>query len=76
MAEREGLSHSDIGSLLGSWSAVAENVGVGGSVGGIFEALAGSGGHNSNMLGEYTHVGIGVWEDGDGRLWTAHVFAR
>lgn len=76
MAERGDLAHSNIGSLLGSWSAVAENVGVGGSVDSIFDALASSGSHNTNMLGDYTHMGIGVWEDAEGRLWTAHVFAR
>ncbi|HJQ76159.1 MAG TPA: CAP domain-containing protein [Acidimicrobiia bacterium] len=76
MASAGGLSHSNIGSLLGSWSAVAENVGMGGSVSGIFSALAGSGGHNANMLGDYTHMGIGAWVDDNGTIWTAHVFTR
>lgn len=76
LAERGELSHSDIGSLLGSWSAVGENVGMGGSVGGIFDALASSSGHRGNMLGDYTHFGIGVYQDSDGTLWTAHVFTR
>jgi uncharacterized protein YkwD len=35
-----------------------------------------SSGHNTNMLGEYTHMGIGVWIDGNGTVWTAHVFTR
>jgi uncharacterized protein YkwD len=70
------LSHSSIGRLLPPWSAAAENVGTGGSVDVVFGALAGSGGHRSNMLGNYTHFGIGVWIDSDGRLWTVHVFAR
>lgn len=76
MAANGSLSHSNIGSLLGSWSAVAENVGMGGSVSGIFSALVDSSGHNTNMLGEYTHMGIGVWIDGNGTVWTAHVFTR
>lgn len=75
LAERGELSHSDIGSLLGSWSSVGENVGMGGSVSGIFDALASSSGHRGNMLGDYTHFGIGVYQDSDGTLWTAHVFA-
>lgn len=76
MAQQGSLSHSNIGSLLGSWSAVAENVGTGGSVSGIFGALVNSSGHNANMLGDYSHFGIGVYRDSTGRLWTAHVFAR
>ena len=76
MAERGSISHSNIGSLLPPWSFVGENVGSGGSVGAIFKALTGSSAHDANIKGDYTHVGIGVWRDGQGRLWTAHVFAR
>lgn len=76
MAASGSLSHSNIGSLLGSWSAAAENVGMGGSVSAIFSALAGSSGHNTNMLGDYTHMGIGAWVDDNGMIWTAHVFTR
>jgi uncharacterized protein YkwD len=76
LVENGSLSHSNIGSLLGEWSAVAENVGYGGSVGGVFEALVGSSGHRANMLGDYSHIGVGVYRDSDGTLWTAHVFAR
>jgi uncharacterized protein YkwD len=74
MAERGDLSHSNISRFVPPWSAAAENVGRGGSVSSLFDALAGSSGHLSNMLGGYTHVGIGVWVDGSGTLWTAHVF--
>jgi uncharacterized protein YkwD len=76
MAGDGGLSHSDLGSLLPPWSAAAENVGMGGSVKSIFGALAGSSGHRANMLGDYSHVGVGVWVDSDGAIWTAHVFTR
>lgn len=76
LAERGTLAHSDISSLLGEWTSVGENVGVGGSVSAIFDALASSPGHRENMLGDFTHVGIGVYQDSDGTLWTAHVFAR
>jgi uncharacterized protein YkwD len=74
MAERGDLSHSDIGRFLPPWSAAAENVGMGGSVASLFDALSASAGHRSNMLGGYTHVGIGVWVDGSGTIWTTHVF--
>ena len=76
MADNGGLSHSSLGSLLPPWSAAAENVGMGGSVKGIFGALVGSSGHKANMLGDYTHLGVGVWVDSGGTIWTAHVFTR
>ena len=76
MAVEHGLSHSSLASLVPPWSAAAENVGVGGSVSGVFGLLKGSGGHSANMLGDYTHVGVGVWVDSSGAIWTAHVFAR
>jgi uncharacterized protein YkwD len=74
MASRGDISHSDIGRFLPPWSAAAENVGTGGSVSSLFGALKGSSGHRANMLGSYTHFGIGVWVDESGTLWTAHVF--
>lgn len=76
MAESGGLAHSNVSSLLSSWSSAGENVGVGGSVGSIFDALAASSGHRNNMLGNFTHMGVGVYQDADGSLWTAHVFTR
>jgi uncharacterized protein YkwD len=75
MAAAGGLSHSNISSLVPPWSAAGENVGMGGSVGSIFNSLAGSGGHLQNMLGDFTHMGVGVWVDESGVVWTAHVFA-
>jgi uncharacterized protein YkwD len=74
IAERGDLSHSDLGRLIPPWSAAAENVGSGGSVSSLFDALTASSGHRANMLGGYTHFGIGVWVDGSGSLWTAHLF--
>ena len=76
MAGNGGLSHSDLGSLLPPWSAAGENVGKGGSVNGLFDALVGSSGHKANMLGDYTNFGVGVWVDSSGTIWTAHVFTR
>ncbi|HXV71583.1 MAG TPA: CAP domain-containing protein [Acidimicrobiia bacterium] len=76
MGQNGSLSHSNIGSLLGPWSAAGENVGVGGSVSVIFDALVGSSGHYDNMVGDWTHMGVGVWRDAQGALWTCHVFAR
>lgn len=76
MGESGSLSHSNLGSLMPPWTSVAENVGQGGSVSQVFDLLNGSSGHRSNMLGDFTHVGIGVWRDANGTIWTVHVFAR
>lgn len=76
MAANGGLSHSDVGSLLGQWGAVGENIGVGYSVSALFGAFVDSPDHHSNIVGDFTHVGIGVYQDADGALWTTHVFAR
>ncbi len=76
MAENGSISHSNIGRFLPPWSTAGENVGSGGSVSGLFEALSNSSGHRANMLGSgYTHFGIGVWLDDSGTIWTTHVFA-
>jgi uncharacterized protein YkwD len=76
MAESGGIKHSNVGSLVPPWTAAAENVGKGGSVSSIFSLLEGSGSHVSNMVGTYTDIGIGVWRDAGGTLWTVHVFTR
>ena len=76
MADQGSLSHSNLGRLLPPWSAAAENVGSGGSASDLFGALAGSSGHRSNMLGDYTHLGVGAWVDGSGTIWTVHLFTH
>lgn len=75
MGEQGSLSHANIGSLLPPWSSAGENIGAGGAVGPIFDALAASSGHSATMLDSFTHYGVGVWVDGRGTLWTSHVFA-
>jgi uncharacterized protein YkwD len=75
MATSANLHHSDISVLLAGWSTVGENVGVGSSVATIHAALLASPGHYRNLADPgFTHVGIGVYVDGGGRTWTAHVF--
>lgn len=76
MAANGSLSHSQLGRFLPPWSSVAENVAVGGSVSSIFGGLTGSPGHNDNMLGDFTNLGVGVWVDSAGTVWTTHVFTR
>lgn len=76
MAEAGSIFHSDLSRFLPPWSTVGENVAVGGSVSSVFSALVSSAGHNANMLNPaFTAVGIGVFVDADGTLWTTHIFA-
>jgi uncharacterized protein YkwD len=75
MADSGNFSHSDIGSLLGPWSTVGENIGYGPSVTSVFNALVASPGHYNNMVDpRFTSVGVGAYVDSTGRIWTAHVF--
>jgi uncharacterized protein YkwD len=76
MGDNGKLAHSNIGSLVPPWASAGENLGKGGSVSGIFGSMAGSSSHLSNMLGNFTNVGVGVWIDSGGTVWTAHIFAR
>ncbi len=77
MAIAGGISHSGMGGIDGKWTMSAENVGAGGSnAQGLYSVFTGSSGHLANITdGRYTHVGIGVWIDGTGMLWTVHIFA-
>ncbi len=74
MAASDSLSHSNISSLLGSWWTVGENVGVGPTVQSIHNALVASSGHYANIVGGYTHLGVGVAIDSQGRIWVAQVY--
>lgn len=76
MAEQGGLTHSGIGRLIPPWSGVGENVGSGPSVSAIFGALVASPTHLNNIVGNYDYLGVGVWVDSNGTLWTTHIFAR
>jgi uncharacterized protein YkwD len=75
MWENGTLSHSNLNSLIPPWSTAGENVGKGGSVSSVFNALKASSGHYSVMVGGFTHIGVGVWQDPNGTLWTVQVFA-
>jgi uncharacterized protein YkwD len=75
MVEAGQIHHSDIASLLGPFSTVGENVGVGPAVGDIQAALTQSPTHYSNMVEPgFTSVGVGTLVDGAGMIWTVHVY--
>lgn len=71
------LSHtSDLGSITTGWVKMGENVGLAGSVETVHQAFMDSEGHRANILDAgYTHLGVGVVEDG-ASLWVAEVFMQ
>jgi uncharacterized protein YkwD len=76
MSVRRTLFHTSNFGVLCCWSAIAENVGVAYSVGGVHRAFMGSTPHQANILDRRMRaVGIGVVESG-GRLWVTEIFRR
>lgn len=76
MADTNTFAHSSIGDLLNPWTIVGENIAAGGNVAGLFSALSNSPGHYKNMVEpRFTAVGVGVYIDANGKMWTTHVFA-
>jgi uncharacterized protein YkwD len=57
----------------GSWQALAENVGVAGSLRRIHRMMMGSAGHRVNILGGFDAVGVGVVKKGR-RYWVTEIF--
>lgn len=75
MASTGSFAHSDISTLLGTWSSVGENIASGAGVAVLFDALVASPGHLENMVNpDYSHVGVGVAVDAQGVLWVTQVF--
>lgn len=75
MADSGSLFHSCLNcGKRSSPSSMAENVGVGPSLGAVHNALMDSPGHRANILGAFDRVGIGVVRRGD-RVWVTELFA-
>jgi uncharacterized protein YkwD len=76
MARRRYLFHTGCLSCRfpsGTWNALAENVGMGGSLRGVHRLMMRSAGHRANLLGGYNAVGVGVVRKG-GRFWVTEIF--
>lgn len=75
MAAASDLHHNpNLGSDVGGWDKVGENVGRGPSVDRIHAAFMASEGHRRNILDpEWVEVGVGV-EVVDGGLWVTELF--
>ena len=78
MGQQNLLYHNpNLTTEVTNWLSVGENVGYGGSVGAIHDALVNSPGHRANMLsGTFTQVGIGTYWASTGRLWVTQVFRK
>ena len=77
MADRNHLHHNpNLATEVTGWTALAENVGRGGSIGSIHTALMDSKAHRSNILdGRMTEMGIGVERRGT-TVWVTQIFRR
>jgi hypothetical protein len=73
-AEGRIFHSSDLGSGLSGWQALGENVGMGPNPSILHDAFMGSSGHRANILGNYTHVGVGAERAPDGTLYVTVVF--
>jgi hypothetical protein len=75
MANQSSLHHNpNLSTEVTGWRRLAENVGVGTSVGSVQRSFLGSDAHRANILDQSTtEMGIGV-EVRAGRLWVTQVF--
>jgi uncharacterized protein with LGFP repeats len=78
MGRNNTLAHnSNLAQQITNWQMLGENVGYGGSVASIHDALMNSPGHRANILHtEFNQVGIGTWVAPTGRIWVTQVFRK
>jgi uncharacterized protein YkwD len=83
MASTGKLSHSNLTDGLSglNWKALGENVGYASGSGDplkrIHDMFVSSAPHRANLVNAgFTHMGVGVAKDSQGRVWVAEVFAR
>ncbi len=76
MANSGNLDHNPrLGSQVGSYDYVGENVGYGANAAQIHGALMNSAPHKANILDrDFTQIGVGTARDSKGALWIAQVF--
>lgn len=76
MAAEGRIWHSNLrDGITAPWRRLGENVGMGGSVRALHDALVASPGHYANLIDpEYNHIGIGVVIDADGTIFVSQEF--
>jgi len=82
LADTGTLAHSELSASLDGlpWFALGENVGVStptdDTLRTLQDQLASSAQHRANLLnGQFDHMGVGVAESADGRVWVVEVLA-
>ena len=77
MGSESHLYHNpNLGSDVGGWLRVGENVGKGPSVGALHRAFMESPSHKANILGDYDRVGVGVGHDDAGKIYVTVMFMK
>lgn len=77
MMDADRLHHNpNLSSVTTGWLALGENVGLGPSANSIHNAFMNSNGHRANILGDFTHVGIGAVRENENKLWVTVVFMK
>ena len=78
MASQRRMYHNpNLGSEVGGWQRIGENVGRGSNVQVIHNAFMGSASHRANILStSFTQVGVGVARASNGELFVSQVFRR
>ena len=77
MMDSNDLHHNpNLGNVTTGWVSLGENVGVGPSVNSIHSSFMGSSGHRSNILGDFTHIGIGAVRESENKLWVTVIFMK
>ena len=72
---REVFNDPGLGNSTSGWKSIAGIVGVGPSVGPLFDALMSSKAR-STILGSYNYIGVGAVTDSDGILWVSMIFMK
>ena len=77
MMEADKLYHnSNLAGVTTGWLALGENVGVGPSANSIHTAFMNSSSHRANIMGDFTHVGVGAVRESDNKVWVTVVFMK
>ncbi|WP_052337209.1 CAP domain-containing protein [Nocardioides alkalitolerans] len=78
MAATGDFSHnpSYADQMPAGWRRAAENIAYGYTVTGVVPAWMNSDGHRRNILGDFTHIGVGVTVDANGRTYYVQNFGK
>lgn len=77
LAAENGLRHSNlVDGVSAGWSGIAENVAYNASVAADQAALEASPGHRTNLLGDYSELGLGISCGTGGRIFVSQVFVK